>query len=107
MTDSVMGGNDPAHEEALARIAEEEREAMEAEVREYQTGRYAVRLTPDEQRLVHEMAARAHVGPTVLLHQWISERIDRETDTSGELGDALEAIRRDLERAERLSRRAS
>lgn len=107
MTDAEMEELQRQLAATRAEYAEEEREAAEEEARDYAIGKYELYLSKDEQRVVHELAERMHLGPNAVLHGWIRAGIERETDTSGELGEALEAAKRDLERVERLARRAS
>lgn len=99
-----------------AMFADEEREAAEEEIREAARDEalreaaskvFSVRLPPSIHQAVKEVAAREHVGPTTLLRQWVTERVERETDTTGDVEDALTTLRQDVERVARLYRRAS
>ncbi len=79
------------------RAAAEEREATASAV-------FSVRLAPTTHEAVRAAAARAHLTPSALIRQWVTERV-QETDDS-DLATAVAALRRDVERVADLVRPA-
>jgi len=104
---------DPEHRRRLAEIAakyaDEEREAAEEEIRERDerdraSSVYSVRLPPATYDAVREAAERAHLTPSALIRQWVSERVSAHDD--GDLAAAVASLRRDVERLAKLARPA-
>ncbi len=65
---------------------------------------FSVRLPPATYDAVRAAATRAHLTPSALIRQWVSERVE-ETGTS-DLSTAVAALRRDVERVADLVRPA-
>jgi hypothetical protein len=81
-------------EEDRAAAAEESHDAANSAV-------FSVRLSPAVYDAVRQAAVRAHLTPSALIRQWVSERV---ADTStGDLASAVAALRRDVERLARLT----
>jgi hypothetical protein len=86
-------------EEERAAAAEEVAEA--ARVAEAASAVFSVRLPPTVYEAVRQSAARAHLTPSALIRQWVSERVaDSGQD---DLAAAVAALRRDVERLARLA----
>jgi len=88
-----------------AEYVEEERAAAEEEAAEAAASAvFSVRLPPATYDAVRAAAIRAHLTPSALIRQWVSERVE-ETGTS-DLSTAVAALRRDVERVADLVRPA-
>ncbi len=80
-----------------AEYIDEERAAALEEAREATASAvFSVRLAPATHEAVKAAAARAHLTPSALIRQWVTERV-QETDDS-DLTTAVAALRRDVER---------
>ncbi len=80
-----------------AEYVDEERAVAEEEAREATASAvFSVRLAPATHDAVRAAAARAHLTPSALIRQWVTERV-QETDNS-DLTTAVAALRRDVER---------
>ncbi len=82
-------------EQAAAR--EEAREAMASAV-------FSVRLSSATYAAVRSAAARAHLTPSALIRQWVTERVEEPGDS--DIATAVAALRRDVERVADLMRPA-
>ena len=89
-------GNEYADEDRAA-AAEEAREAANSKV-------FSVRLSPAVYAAVRDAAERAHLTPSALIRQWVSDRAEETQQT--DLASTIAALRRDVERLERLNRPA-
>jgi predicted HicB family RNase H-like nuclease len=90
---------------AAAEYVEEEQAAAEEEAAEAAASAvFSVRLSPATYDAVRAAAARAHLTPSALIRQWVSERVE-DTGTS-DLNTAVAALRRDVERVADLVRPA-
>jgi predicted transcriptional regulator len=82
----------------------EEHAAGEQEVREAEADTsslvFSVRLSPDVYASVRAAASRAHLTPSALLRQWVSERV--ELGPNEDRGAVVAALRRDVDRVARL-----
>jgi len=88
-----------------AEYVEEEQAAAEEEAAEAAASVvFSVRLPPATYDAVRAAATRAHLTPSALIRQWVSERVE-ETGTS-DLNTAVAALRRDVERVADLARPA-
>ena len=92
---------DPEIEQAIAAAAAEyeaeDRAAAEEELREEAASRvFSVRLSPGVYSAVRDAAERAHLTPSALIRQWISERA--EDTGQDDLAGTVAALRRDVER---------
>ncbi len=88
-----------------AEYVEEEQAAAEEEAAEAAASAvFSVRLPPATYDAVRAAATRAHLTPSALIRQWVSERVE-ETGTS-DLNTAVAALRRDVERVADLVRPA-
>jgi predicted HicB family RNase H-like nuclease len=88
-----------------AEYVDEERAAAEEEAREATASAvFSVRLAPTTHDAVRAAAARAHLTPSALIRQWVTERVQDTDDT--DLTTAVAALRRDVERVARLVRPA-
>jgi len=65
---------------------------------------FSVRLPPATYEAVRAAAARAHLTPSALIRQWVTERV--EETGSGDLATAVATLRRDVERVADLVRPA-
>lgn len=84
---------------------DEEHEAAEEETREaVASAVYSVRLPPAIYEAVRAAAARAHLTPSALIRQWVTERV--EGAIGGDLVQAVATLRRDVERVADLVRPA-
>ncbi|WP_007023671.1 ribbon-helix-helix protein, CopG family [Saccharomonospora iraqiensis] len=81
--------------EDRAAAAEEARESTSSAV-------FSVRLPPHIYEAVREAAARAHLTPSALIRQWVSERVEDDPGDR-DLSEAVAALRRDVERLARLA----
>jgi predicted transcriptional regulator len=97
MTHRTDAEIDQALADAAAEYAQEDRAAAAEEAREAVNSRvFSVRLSPDVYDAVREAAERAHLTPSALIRQWVSERVE---DTGhNDLASAVAALRRDVER---------
>jgi len=88
-----------------AESVEEEQAAAEEEAAEAAASAvFSVRLPPATYDAVRAAAIRAHLTPSALIRQWVSERVE-DTGTS-DLNTAVAALRRDVERVADLVRPA-
>lgn len=88
-----------------AEYTDEEAAAAEDEAREAATSAvFSVRLAPDTYKAVRDAAAQAHLTPSALIRQWVSERVVETGEL--ELATAVAALRRDVERVAGLVRPA-
>ena len=88
-----------------AEYVDEEHSAAEEESREATASAvFSVRLPPATYEAVRAAAARAHLTPSVLIRQWVTERV--EETGSGDLARAVATLRRDVERVADLVRPA-
>ncbi len=97
-------------DEVRAEFADEEREAAEEEVRERDerdaaSSVFSVRLSRPMYDAVREAAERAHLTPSALIRQWVSERVSTG-DEPGDLSNAVAALRLDVERLAKLAKSA-
>jgi predicted HicB family RNase H-like nuclease len=93
---------DQALATTAAEYAEEDRAAAAEETREAANSRvFSVRLSPTVYDAVREAAERAHLTPSALIRQWVSERV--EDTGQGDLANAVAALRRDVERLAELA----
>lgn len=88
-------------DQALAAAAEEyeaeDRAAAQEEAREEAVSRvFSVRLSPSIYDAVRDAAERAHLTPSALIRQWVSERA--EDTGQDDLAATVAALRRDVER---------
>ncbi len=80
-----------------AEYVDEEQAAAEEESREAGASAvFSVRLPPATYDAVRAASARAHLTPSALIRQWVTERL--EETSSGDLATAVAALRRDVER---------
>jgi len=88
-----------------AEYVDEEQAAAEEEAREATASAvFSVRLAPATHEAVRAAAARAHLTPSALIRQWVTERVEEPGDT--DLNTALASLRRDVERVASLVRPA-
>jgi len=88
-----------------AEYVDEEQAAAEEEAAEAAASAvFSVRLPPTTYDAVRAAATRAHLTPSALIRQWVSERV-ADTGTS-DLSTAVAALRRDVERVADLVRPA-
>jgi hypothetical protein len=82
----------------------EERAAAEQELREAENEPsslvFSVRLSPELYTSVRAAASRAHLTPSALLRQWVSERVELGPDE--DRSAVVAALRRDVDRVARL-----
>lgn len=82
--------------------ADEERAAAEEEARAAAASKvFSVRLPPDIYDAVRAAADDVHLTPSALIRQWVTERV--EAHGEGDLQGMIAALRRDVERLERLA----
>ena len=80
-----------------AEYADEERDAAAEETRDAANSAvFSVRLSPTVYDAVRQAATRAHLTPSALIRQWVSERV--EDTGQSDLATAVAALRRDVER---------
>ncbi len=88
-----------------AEYVDEEQAAAEEEARETTASAvFSVRLAPATHDAVRAAAARAHLTPSALIPQWVTERVEETGDS--DLTTAVAALRRDVERVAGLVRPA-
>lgn len=88
-----------------AEYVDDEQAAAEEEAREATASAvFSVRLTPITYDAVRAAAVRAHLTPSALIRQWVTERVQDTDDT--DLTTAVAALRRDVERVADLVRPA-
>jgi hypothetical protein len=91
-----------AEQDREAALAEaDESDEAEAALEVARSAVFSVRLPPTVYEAVRQAAARAHLTPSALIRQWVSERVD-DTDRS-DLATVVAALRRDVERLSRLT----
>ncbi|MGH3982434.1 MAG: ribbon-helix-helix protein, CopG family [Pseudonocardiaceae bacterium] len=91
--------------ETAAEYADEERDAAVAEAQETAgSAVFSVRLPPAVYDAVRHAAARAHLTPSALIRQWVSERVE-DTGTD-DLTSAIAALRRDVDRLAHIAKPA-
>lgn len=81
-------------DEERAAAAEEAREAAHSKV-------FSVRLSSEVYDAVRVAAERAHLTPSALIRQWVSERAEDTEQT--DLAATVAALRRDVERLARFA----
>ena len=82
---------------SAAEYVDEERDAAAEETREAANSRvFSVRLSPPVYNAVRAAAQRAHLTPSALIRQWVSERVE-DTELN-DLASTIAALRRDVER---------
>lgn len=80
-----------------AEYVDEEQAAAQDEVREAAASAvFSVRLAPATYEAVRAVAARAHLPPSALIRQWVTERVEETGDDN--LATAVATLRRDVER---------
>lgn len=80
---------------------DEERAAAEEESRDAAASAvFSVRLSPATYDAVRAAAARAHLTPSALIRQWVTERVEEPGST--DLATAIVALRHDVERVAEL-----
>lgn len=91
--------------ETAAEYVDEERAAAIVETQEAAgSAVFSVRLPPAVYDAVRHAAARAHLTPSALIRQWVSERVE-DTGTD-DLASAVAALRRDVDRLANLAKPA-
>lgn len=89
-----------------AEYADEERAAAEEESHAATASTvFSVRLQPAVYEAVKIAAGRAHLTPSALIRQWVTERVDA-TGEDEDLATAVATLRRDVERVAALVRPA-
>jgi predicted DNA-binding ribbon-helix-helix protein len=89
--------------ETVAEYADEERDAAIVETQEAAgSAVFSVRLPPAVYNAVRQAAARAHLTPSALIRQWVSERVEH-TGTD-DLASAIADLRRDVDRLADIAR---
>ncbi len=58
---------------------------------------FSVRLQPAVYEAVKAAAGRAHLTPSALIRQWVTERVEA-TDEENDLATAVATLHRDVER---------
>jgi predicted HicB family RNase H-like nuclease len=97
MTERTDTDIDQALAATAAEYAEEDRAAAAEEARATLNSRvFSVRLSPSVYDAVRDAAERAHLSPSALIRQWVSERVD-DTERH-DLASTIAALRRDVER---------
>lgn len=97
MTNRTDAEIDEALAATAAEYAEEDRAAAAEEAREAVNSRvFSVRLSPSVYDAVRDAAERAHLTPSALIRQWVSERV--EDTEHADLASTIAALRRDVER---------
>ncbi|MGH3867639.1 MAG: helix-turn-helix domain-containing protein [Pseudonocardiaceae bacterium] len=92
--------------QALAEYADEERAAAEEESHTATASTvFSVRLQPAVYEALKIAASRAHLTPSALIRQWVTERVEA-TDNETDLATAVATLRRDVERVASLVRPA-
>lgn len=85
-----------------AEYADEDRAAAAEEAREAANSRvFSVRLSPSVYDAVRDTAERAHLTPSALIRQWVSERV--EDTENNDLASTIAALRRDVDRLAELA----
>ncbi|MGH3814908.1 MAG: hypothetical protein ACRDS1_04100 [Pseudonocardiaceae bacterium] len=81
-----------------AKCADEERAAAEEEFHAATASTvFSVRLQPAVYEAVKMAAGRAHLTPSALIRQWVTERVEATEEENG-LASAVATLRRDVER---------
>lgn len=89
-----------------AEYADEERAAAEEESQTATASTvFSVRLQPAVYEAVKIAAGRAHLTPSALIRQWVTERVEA-TDHDNDLDTAVATLRRNVERLASLVRPA-
>ncbi len=87
-----------------AEYADEERAAAEEESHAATAAMvFSVRLQPAVYEAVKAAAGRAHLTPSALIRQWVTERVEA-TEEENDLASAVATLRRDVERVAALVR---
>lgn len=82
----------------VAEYADEERAAAEEESHAATASAvFSVRLQPAVYEAVKAAAGRAHLTPSALIRQWVTERVEA-TGEEEDLATAVATLRRDVER---------
>lgn len=85
-----------------AEYIDEERDAAAEETQEAANSRvFSVRLSPPVYDAVRVAAERAHLTPSALIRQWVSERVEDAEQT--DFATTIAALRRDVERLAKLA----
>jgi len=87
-----------------AEYVDEEQAAAEEARETTASAVFSVRLAPATHDAVRAAAARAHLTPSALIRQWVTERVEETGDS--DLTTAVAALRRDVERVAGLVRPA-
>lgn len=82
-----------------------EEETTERDERDRASSVYSVRLPRDVYDAVRDAAQHAHLTPSALIRQWVSERV-AAGEGPDDLSDAVASLRRDVERVAKLVRPA-
>ncbi|MCA1670923.1 MAG: hypothetical protein LC799_01515 [Actinobacteria bacterium] len=89
-----------------AEYADEERAAAEEESQAATASTvFSVRLQPAVYEAVKAAADRAHLTPSALIRQWVTERVETTAEET-DLATAVATLRRDVERVAALVRPA-
>jgi predicted HicB family RNase H-like nuclease len=89
-----------------AEYADEERAAAEEESQTATASTvFSVRLQPAVYEAVKAAAGRAHLTPSALIRQWVTERVEATAEET-DLATAVATLRRDVERVAALVRSA-
>jgi predicted transcriptional regulator len=105
MTRRSNAAIDQLLEAAGAEYAEEDRAAAADEAREaVASAVFSVRLSPEVYEAVRQAATRAHLTPSALIRQWVSERV--EDTGENDLASAVATLRREVERLAKLAKPA-
>lgn len=78
--------------------AEEERASAAEEAREATSAVFSVRLSPTVYDAVRQAASKAHLTPSALIRQWVSERVEDTGQSDSSFAAAVATLRRDVER---------
>ncbi|MGI8537230.1 MAG: hypothetical protein ACR2K2_12195 [Mycobacteriales bacterium] len=91
--------------QTAAEYVGEEQAAAQEEAREAAASAvFSVRLPSATYEAVRSAAARAHLTPSALIRQWVTERVEEPGDS--DIATAVAALRRDVERVAALVRPA-
>lgn len=93
---------DQALAATAAEYAEEDRAAAAEEEQASANSRvFSVRLAPSVYDAVREAAEHAHLTPSALIRQWVSERVG--CNGRDDVADTVAALRRDVDRLTELA----
>ncbi len=83
---------------------DEERAAAEEESHDAAASAvFSVRLSPATYDAVRAVAAKAHLTPSAVIRQWVTQRVE-ETGATDDLATAIAALRHDVDRVANLVR---